>query len=295
MQIAANGISLEVDDQGPTNGPPILLIMGLGMQLIAWPDELVRLLVARGFRVLRIDNRDAGLSLGFEASGTPNLAWAALRYVLRLPVHAAYSLGDMANDAFGVLDALDIQRAHVCGASMGGMIAQHMAAKLPERVSRLTLMMTSSGARSLPQPSANVRAVLLERHGAAANDVDDEVARLMRIFTLIGSPGFRPDPEEFKARLTASVQRAWRPSGVARQLVAVAADGDRTALLARISAPTHIIHGADDPLVPVAAAHDLHARIPGSTFEIIEGMGHDLPPALLPRLAAAIGREPSDG
>ena len=295
MQIAANGLSIEVDDQGPLNGsaksPPILLIMGLGMQLTAWPDGLVSLLVARGFRVIRIDNRDAGLSQGFDASGTPNLAWATLRYMLRLPVHTPYTLADMAQDSFAVLDALGIEAAHVCGASMGGMIAQHMAASRPERVARLTLVMTSSGARALPQASARVRAALLDgRPHGGGRDVDAEVARLMRVFTLIGSPAFRPDPEAFRARLTASVQRAWRPGGVARQLVAVAADGDRTPLLSRIHAPTHIVHGADDPLVPVAAAHDLRAKIAGSTLEIIDGLGHDLPAPLWPRFAEAIGR-----
>ena len=289
MQIAANGLLIEVDDQGPPNGTPLLLIMGLGMQLTAWPEELVQMLVARGFRVIRLDNRDIGLSQGFEAAGTPNLAWATLRYLLHLPVHSPYTLADMARDSFGVLDALGIASAHVCGASMGGMIAQHMAASQPQRVSRLTLMMTSSGSRKLPQASAKVRAALLERRAMGAHDVDVEVARLMRLFTLIGSPAFRPDPDLFKARLEASVQRAWRPDGVARQLVAVAADGDRTPLLSRIAAPTHIVHGADDPLVPVAAAHDLHAKIAGSTLELIDGMGHDLPAALWPRFAAAMG------
>ena len=288
MQISANGLAIEVDDQGPPTGKPLLLIMGLAMQLIAWPEELVQLLVARGFRVIRIDNRDAGLSQGFESSGTPNLAWATLRYLLHLPVHAPYSLADMAGDAFGVLDALGIDRAQVCGASMGGMIAQHMAASRPDRVSRLTLMMTSSGARHLPQPSMKVRAALLERPAKGPFDIDAEVARLMRLFTVIGSPAFRPEPEVFRARLAASVRRARRPDGVARQMVAIAADGDRRPLLARIRASTHIVHGAADPLVPVAAAHDLHAKIAGSTIEIIEGMGHDLPAALWPRFAAAI-------
>jgi pimeloyl-ACP methyl ester carboxylesterase len=148
--------------------------------------------------------------------------------------------------------------------------------------------MTTSGSRGLPQPSARVRAALLERRAAGAHDVDSEVERLARVFALIGSPAFRPDPDAFRTRLTASVRRAWRPSGVVRQLAAVVADGDRSPLLARISAPTHIVHGAADPLVPVAAAHDLHAKIAGSTLEIIDGMGHDLPAPLWPRLAAAI-------
>ena len=288
MQLVANGLAIEVDDQGPPDGVPLLMIMGLGMQLTAWPDELARLLVARGFRVIRFDNRDTGLSQGFESSATPNLAWALLRFMLHLPVPAPYTLADMADDAFGVLDALGLARAHVCGASMGGMIAQHMAASRPDRVSRLTLIMTTSGSRRLPQASARVRATLLDRSGTG--DVDSAVARLVRLFNAIGSPAYPPDPAELRARLAASVRRAWRPGGVVRQIVAIAADGDRTPLLSRIGSPTHIVHGGDDPLVPVAAAHDLQARIAGSTLEIIDGMGHDLPAALWPRLAQAIAQ-----
>lgn len=290
MQLQANSLSIEVDDQGPRSGPVLLMLMGLGMQLTGWPEELVQLLVERGWRVIRIDNRDAGLSQGFEAAGTPNLAWATLRYLLRLRVAAPYTLADMADDACGVLDALGIAQAHVCGASMGGMIAQHMAVRRPERVSRLTLLMSSSGARRLPKPSPRVRAAMFERRPTDPNDTEAILARLERVFTLIGSPAYRPEREAFRARLAASVRRAWRPSGVARQLVAIAADGDRSPMLARITAPTHIVHGSADPLVPVAAAHDLHARIGGSTLEIIDGMGHDLPAALWPRLAEAIGR-----
>ena len=292
MRVQANGLAIEVDDQGPPaspGGPPLLLIMGLGMQLTAWPEALVRMLVARGRRVIRIDNRDAGLSQGFDHLGMPSIAWAALRHALRLPVRSDYTIADMARDALGVLDALGIERAQVVGASMGGMVAQHLGATHAARVQALTLLMTTSGARHLPQASARARAALLDRRGLNSKDIEAIVDRLVRVFTLIGSPAYRPaSPEAFRARLRASVQRAYRPAGVARQLLAVAADGDRSPLLARIAAPTHIVHGAADPLVPPAAAHDLHAKIAGSTLEIISGMGHDLPEALWPRLAAAI-------
>ncbi len=294
MRVQANGLAIEVDDQGPPaspGGPPLLLLMGLGMQLTAWPEPLVQMLAARDRRVIRIDNRDAGLSQGFDHLGMPNVAWAALRHALRLRVASAYSIADMARDALGVLDALGIERAHVVGASMGGMVAQHLGATHPARVAALTLLMTTSGARHLPQASAKARAALLDRRGLNSKDIDAIVDRLDRVFTLIGSPAYRPPSrDEFRARLRASVQRAYRPAGVARQLLAVAADGDRSALLVRIAAPTHIVHGAADPLVPVAAAHDLHSRIKGSTLEIIDGMGHDLPEALWPRLADAIAR-----
>jgi pimeloyl-ACP methyl ester carboxylesterase len=292
VQIQANGLSLEVDIQGPADGTPLVLLMGLGMQLTGWPEPFVEMLAQRRYKVIRLDNRDAGLSQGFDDRGTPNVAWAALRYAFRLRVRSVYSIADMAADTVGVLDALGIDRAHIVGASMGGMIAQHIAAKHPQRVSALTLMMTTSGARSLPKPSAKARAAMLDRRGLDGKNIEAVVDRLERVFTVIGSPAYRPadEParEAFRARLRASVQRAYRPGGVARQLIAVAADGDRSPLLARITAPTHIVHGALDPLVPVASAHDLRHKINRSTLDIIEGMGHDLPQALWSRLAELI-------
>jgi pimeloyl-ACP methyl ester carboxylesterase len=293
MQIQANGLRLEVDDRGPPDspgGPPILMIMGMGMQLIAWPEPLVQMLVERGRRVIRVDNRDAGLSQGFDHLGTPNIAWAVVRYLLHLPVHAPYTIANMAADMVGLLDAFGLQQVQVVGASLGGMVAQHLAATLPERVARLTLIMTTSGARGLPQPSTRVRAALMERRPSESDGIEAVVDHLERVFTIIGSPAYRPEREAFRERLRMAATRAYRPAGSVRQLVAVVADGDRSALLARIAAPTHIVHGAADPLVPVAAAHDLHAKIAGSTLEVIEGMGHDLPQALWPRLAESILR-----
>lgn len=295
MQIQANGLHIEVDDQGPPaspGGPPVLMLMGLGMQLTSWPQPLVDRLVARGRRVVRIDNRDAGLSQGFDAVGVPNLMWATARYLMHLPVHAPYSVADMAADALGVLDALRIERADVVGASMGGMIAQHLACAHSQRVARLTLLMTTSGARHLPQASARVRMALLDGRRIPAHDEDALVDRLERVFGVIGSPAYRPQPgpeqDALRQRLRESIRRAYRPAGLARQLVAIVADGDRTPMLRRLTVPTHIVHGVDDPLVPVASAHDLHATIAGSTLELIDGMGHDLPPALWPRLADAM-------
>ncbi len=294
MQVQANGHAIEVDVQGPPDGAPLVLLMGLGMQLTGWPEPFVQMLVERGHRVIRLDNRDAGLSQGFDHLGMPSVPLAALRYALRLPVKSAYRIADMARDTVGVLDVLGIDRAHIVGASMGGMVAQHIAATHPERVSALTLVMTTSGARRLPKPSVKARAAMLDRRGIDPKNVEAVVDRLERVFTVIGSPAYRPLGEQgreaFRARLRASVQRAYRPAGVARQLIAVAADGDRSPMLARITAPTHIIHGAVDPLVPVASAHDLHSKIIGSTLEVIEGMGHDLPQALWARLAGSIAR-----
>ena len=224
----------------------------------------------------------------------PNLGLDALRYTLRLPVRSPYTLADMAADGVGVLDALGIPKAHICGASMGGMIAQHLAVRHPQRVKSLTLMMTSSGARQLPGPSLKVRGA----HARAARGSDATRAASWRIRRAV--------PADRQPRLSAadgarcasvcrsSVRRAYRPAGTARQLVAIAADGDRSPLLARISAPTQIIHGAADPLVPVAAGRDLARQIPGAELDLVDGMGHDLPLALWPRfvdgIASAAGR-----
>ena len=286
MRVSANGLGIEIDDQGRPDGEPLLLIMGLGMQLTGWPEEMVQLLVSRGFRVVRMDNRDTGLSQGFDHLGVPHMMPVMLRYALHRPIPAPYGIADMAADALGVLDALGIARAHVCGASMGGMIAQHLAARHPGRVKSLTLMMTTSGARRLPQPRLKVRRALLSRPDGS--DPAAVVAHLQRLLTLIGSPAYPADPERLRERLQATVQRAWRPAGTARQIVAVVADGDRSPLLPLIQAPTRVIHGEADPLVLPAAGHDLVARMPGAVADFIPGMGHDLPLQLLPRFAEGI-------
>ena len=287
MQISANGIAIEVEDHGPSAGAPLLLIMGLGMQLVAWPDDFVASLVERGFRVIRFDNRDIGLSARLDHLGTPNLALDSIRFMLGLGVHSPYTLSDMADDSVGVMDALGIAKAHVCGASMGGMIAQRMAARHPGRVASLTLMMTSSGARRLPGPSMKVRSAMLSRPGDP-KDVDSVVAHYVRLYKLIGSPAYPAADDDLRRRVSLAVRRSYRPRGTARQLVAIAADGDRTSVLGRIAVPTQVIHGRHDPLVPVAAAHDLAAKIPGAKSDLIDGMGHDLPPALWPRFVGGI-------
>ena len=288
MRIVANGIAIEIDDQGLPGGQPLLLIMGLGMQLVAWPDELVQMLVSRGFRVIRMDNRDIGLSQYFDDLGVPNIALGALRHTLGMAVGSPYGLADMAADAVGVLDALGLQQAHVCGASMGGMIAQHLAAEHPQRVKSLTLMMTTSGARHLPQPGWRVRAALLSR--PASSEPEVVVRHLEKLLKVIGSPGFPPDAERQRQRLLATVHRSWHPAGTARQLLAVVADGDRSALLPRIRTPTRIIHGLADPLVRVQAGRELVQHIAGAQADFIPGMGHDLPLQLLPRFAEVITR-----
>jgi pimeloyl-ACP methyl ester carboxylesterase len=243
--------------------------------------------VGQGFRVIRFDNRDAGLSQGFEAHGVPNLAFSAIRHALRLPVLSVYTLDDMAVDAFSVLDALSIDAAHVCGVSMGGMVAQCMATMQPRRVKSLALMMTSSGARQLPQPSLRVRQALLRRPPKNAS-LDQRVEHLQAFLALIGSPAYPADAQEIRERIAASVRRAYRPDGVARQLNAVVAHGDRSVRLGSITAPTVVIHGVADPLIPPAAAQDLVGKIVGARLDLVEGMGHDLPLALLDRFVETL-------
>lgn len=287
MKVQANGLGIEVDVQGPATGTPLLLVMGLGMQLVGWPQPLVDALVAQGFRVIRMDNRDAGLSDGFDHLGVPNVGWAATRHMLRLPVPTAYTLDDMAKDAWAVLDALEVPAAHVCGASMGGMIAQHMAWQQPQRCKSVTVVMTTTGARHLPRPAWAVQKAMMSKP-PSRRDREALIARAENLFRLIGSPAYPAPAAALRAQVSASIDRAYRPAGLARQMVAVLADGDRSRRLQAVQQPVHIIHGAADPLLPAAAARDLQRHLPGATLDLIDGMGHDLPAELLPRLAQGI-------
>ena len=287
MQISANGIALEVEDHGSISGEPLVLIMGLGMQLVAWHADFVASLVARGFRVIRFDNRDIGLSQRYDHLGVPNLALDSIRFAVGMKVSAPYTMADMADDTAGLLDALGIRAAHICGASMGGMIAQQLAVRHPSRVKSQTLIMTSSGSRRLPGPTLKVRAAMISRPQNPL-DLQSVIDHYVRLYRLIGSPGYPASDAYLDELLGRAVRRSHRPQGTARQMVAIAADGNRSPLLGRIKQPTQIIHGRADPLVPVAAAHDLAAKIPGARIELIDGMGHDLPAPLWPRFVAGI-------
>ena len=287
MQISANGVALEVEDHGSPGGEPLLLIMGLGMQLVAWHPDFVAMLVARGFRVIRFDNRDIGLSQRLDHLGVPNLALDSMRYAVGMKVSAPYTVATMADDSAGLLAALGIGAAHVCGASMGGMIAQQLAVRHPQRVKSLTLMMTSSGSRRLPGPTLKVRGAMLSRP-ADPNSVQSVIEHYVKLYKLIGSPGYPATDADLHERLGLSVRRSYRPQGTARQMVAIAADGNRSTLLAQIRQPVQIIHGKADPLVPVEAGQDLAAKIAGAEIDLIAGMGHDLPAQLWPRFVAGI-------
>lgn len=282
-----NGLKIEYESLGRPGDPAVVLIMGLGMQLVAWPDAFCNGLAQRGFRVIRFDNRDSGLSGRIHLKKRPNLLLAFASAWLKLPVRAPYSLSDMAADAIGLLDALGVARAHIVGASMGGMIAQVLAARFPQRVISLTSIMSSSGNPKVSRARAGAMQALLSKP-SNPEDEDSVIEHLVGVFGVIGSPGYPADREELRQRIARSVRRAYDPAGTARQLLAILASGDRRALLAKICAPTLVIHGADDPLVPLAAGRDTAHHIRGAQLQVIDGMGHDLPPVLLDMLAESI-------
>jgi len=286
---AANGISIDYQVHGAADGMPLLLIMGLGMPAAAWPPALIELLVARGARVVVFDNRDSGGSTRFNGAPALPLPLALLRATLRLPVPAPYTLHDMAADAVGLLDALQIGRAHVIGASMGGMIAQLIAATCPQRVASLTSIMSSTGN---PRPRVAwgrpraLRAILSRPRDP--RDLQAVIDRLEHVFSVIGSPAAGRDRRALRAHLERIARRGLDTAASRRQLLAVLAAGDRRALLARITAPTLVLHGRLDPLVPLAAGIETAQCIAGARLVVVDEMGHDLPPALLPRLADEI-------
>lgn len=284
--IAANGITIEYESFGDTKAPVVLLIMGLGAQLTLWPIELCEALVVRGFRVIRFDNRDIGLSMKFDAAGVPDMAALMMATMSGRKPEIAYSLEDMANDAVGLLDALGIARAHVVGASMGGMIAQLVAAHHPQRTLSLTSIMSTTGNPAIPPARPDAMAVLTNR--PATSERETLVNFLVNAARVIGSPAYPAKAERLLARVYADLERSYSPAGYMRQMAAVIASGDRRALLAEITAPTLVIHGDADPLVPVQGGQDTAASIKGAELKIISGMGHDLPLELVETIANAI-------
>ena len=286
MKVRANGIDIEVEDTGSggtqAQRPVVLLVMGLGMQLIAWPAEFVQALEDAGFRVVRLDNRDIGLSQKMDHLGVPNILWESFKFRIGLRVRAPYTLHDMAMDALGVLDALQVRQAHVVGVSMGGMIAQRIALAAPGRVLSLASIMSSSGARRLPGPSGKVMRALMGRPVDRSEDA--LVDHYARLFRLIGSPAFPLEESVLRDRVLRATRRSFHPAGTVRQMTAIAADSARADELARIRIPTLVQHGTADPLVPFACGQDTARRIPGAQLHAIDGMGHDLPPGVVQRL-----------
>lgn len=291
--IQANGLTLEYESLGDPGAPVMLLVMGLGMQLVAWPEAFCEGLVSKGFRVVRFDNRDCGLSQKLDQLGTPRMPGAILRALLGLPVRSPYDLKAMAADTVGLLDALGIAQAHVVGASMGGMIGQLVAALYPDRALSLTSIMSTTGARHLPQPSVRIRRELLRRPQQPLTP-DTLVAHYERLFAVIGSPGYPTPPEEFRARIRRAVERGYHPAGFLRQLGAILANGDRSPLLGSITCPTLVIHGKADPLVPFQGGVDTAYKIRDARLVLLDGFGHDFPSQLFERFVDMIANHARD-
>lgn len=283
----ANGLTLCYQEFGDPDAPALLLIMGLGTQMTGWPDEFCLQLAGQGLRVIRFDNRDVGLSSKMENAGDyDSPRWGFVKSFLGKPVKAPYVLADMAADTLGLMDALELKRAHLAGASMGGMIAQTVAAQHPERVASLTSIMSTSGARGLPQGKPGVLWRLGKR--PASKDPEVIVEHLVTTMRMIGSPGIQRSREAWAQQIRKGVARSYYPPGTTRQLLAIMASGSRENLLTKIRCPSLVIHGDADPLVPLGNGEHTARCIPGARLEVIAGMGHDLPPVLISKLTDMI-------
>ena len=279
--LEANGIRIAYDEFGQPSDPVILLIMGMATQMTAWPLSLCNGLAQRGFRVIRYDKRDVGLSEKMASAVVPSAARMMLTAALGRPLRVSYKLDDMAHDACGVIDALGLEQVHLAGVSMGGMIAQLVAAKFPDRVRSLTSIMSSSGDRKLPRASRKVTRALLKRYVGL---VKPSIETTMDFQRLIGSPGFPQGDEELRDKVTAAYERSFYPPGYSRHMAAIMASGSRVSLLKTIRTPSLVVHGRDDLLVPLACGVDTARHIPDARLEVIDGMGHNLPEALMPTL-----------
>lgn len=279
----ADGVELEYDSFGDPADPPLLLIMGLATQMIGWPEAFCELLAGRGFHVTRFDNRDIGLSTQLDNVPAPDL----MAIMSGDPSSAPYLLEDMARDAVAVLDTLGAQRAHIVGISMGGMIAQEVAIKHPERVLSLCSIMSTTGDHAVGQPSQEALAAILLPPGT---DRESAIERGVTVLKVISSPGYPPTEQWMRERTAAAYDRAHRPEGGARQFAAIVASPDRTGALRELAVPTVVIHGEDDRLVDVSGGKATAAAIPGAELVLLPGLGHDLPEALWPVFADAIAR-----
>jgi pimeloyl-ACP methyl ester carboxylesterase len=284
--VAANGITLAYESFGPADREVILLIAGAGAPLTMWPDELCEELVRRGYRVIRFDNRDTGLSTHLDALGHPD--WEALFTALAAgtPVPAPYTMSDMTNDAVGLLDALGIAQAHLVGASMGGHIAQRIAIEHPARARSLTSISSDTGNPEMPGPTETVLA--LPPPPPAGSPPEDIIARELLVRRTLASPAYPTDDQRLREEIRRDLARGYDAVGLERQTAAILAEGDRREALRQLALPTVVLHGDSDLLVPVANGHDTAANIPGAELRIIEGMGHDIPLQLIPDFADAI-------
>ena len=280
--VSSAGVDIAFERFGDQQGSPVLLIMGLGTQMLGWPDGFCAALADRGMQVIRFDNRDIGLSTHMTDAPAPDVGAA----LTGDHSSASYKLSDMARDTAGLLDSLELPSAHVVGASMGGMIAQTLVIEHPDRVRSLTSIMSTTGDPSVGRPTESAMAALLSPPAASR---EEAIERTLAIVRVIGSPGFALDETEIRRRTGLAYDRSNDPVGVARQLVAIAASGDRTAALSRVSIPTLVVHGADDPLVDVSGGRATARAIAGAELAVFDGMGHDLPRGLWAEIARRIG------
>ncbi len=281
-KVGSSGIDIAYHRLGKPDAPAVLLIMGIAAQSIHWPEEFCRELVGSGLQVIRFDNRDSGLSTHLTDAPPPNLP----AVLAGDRSSASYTLSDMAADAIGLLDHLEIEKAHVAGASMGGQIAQTVAIDHPQRVRSLISMMSTTGNMQVGQPSPEVmREVFSGRPPVTRDEVIQQRVRAAR---LVGSPAYPGDEDEIARKTGLAYDRCYDPVGTARQAVATVASGDRTALLRKVSTPTLVIHGLEDKMCDVSGGRATADAIPGAEIALIEGMGHDIPPGLRTLLAAQI-------
>ncbi|MBN6055007.1 alpha/beta hydrolase [Nonomuraea sp. RK-328] len=279
--VGPDGIEVVYERLGDPAAPPVLLIMGAGGQLIHWPDGFCESLVSHGLHVIRFDNRDAGLSTHFHDAPIPDLPAVQAGDLSSV----SYTLSDMAADTVGLLDALGLDSAHLVGASLGGMIAQTAAIEHRGRVRSLTSIMSSTGARDVGQASPEALAAIA---GPPPVTREEVIEHMVKAYRVIGSPGYPADEEAVRERAGQAYGRAYDPIGLLRQAVAVVASGDRTPWLRCLDVPTLVIHGADDLMCDVSGGRATAAAVPGAELVVFDGMGHDLPGALWPKITELV-------
>ena len=284
----SSGISIHYEMQGDKSAPVIILIMGLGAQMITWPDELYHGLVEKGFRVIRFDNRDVGLSSQLDQYGKPSLLKTWLSKRLPIRTNIPYKLEDMAQDVVELMKGLKVKKAHLVGASMGGMIAQILAAKHRKKVLSLTSIMSTTSHEMLSKSNIKVMLKLARRPKKPCRE--SAIRYNMKLIRVIGSPAYPLDEYTLREQAVMNVDRAYNPAGVKRQLVAITASGDRRQVVRRIKAPTLVIHGSDDPVIPVEKGKDTAQQIRKAKLKIVEGMGHDFPPELMSKMTKWIAK-----
>lgn len=284
----SSGINLNYQDTGDKKAPTIILIMGLGAQMTIWPEELYHGLVEKGFRVIRFDNRDVGKSSQLNDMGNPSLVKTWLSHKLPLRSKAPYNLEDMAQDVLELMAALNIKKAHLVGASMGGMIAQILAAKHKKKVLSLTSIMSTTSSPELSKSNIKIMLKLAKRPNRFSREA--AIRYNIKMNRLIGSPAYPTDEITLRQQATQSFERGYNPAGFKRQLVAITASGDRSPLMKKIKAPTLVIHGSDDPIIPLAGGLSTAESIKKAKLKVINGMGHDFPISLMPQMTKWISK-----